>query len=181
MNYIAKLYQRWNGFLHNEELKEKIYTIVFESDTPKGKLFDIVLIGSIILSVLLVILESMHIFPHSAYIVLRVLEYLLTLFFTIEYLARIYCLKHPRTYILSISEFLFAWFALPASDPGFSSDPDIPYLQTFPVYQRRKSAFALFVDQRPEDLYLLFLCLDPGNFDGNGNVYDRRDESGFRV
>ena len=101
MNYIAKLYQRWNDFLHNEELKEKIYTIVFESDTPKGKLFDIVLIGSIILSVLLVILESMHIFPHSAYIVLRVLEYLLTLFFTIEYLARIYCLKHPRTYVLS--------------------------------------------------------------------------------
>lgn len=101
MNYIAKLYQRWNDFLHNEELKEKIYTIVFESDTPKGKLFDIVLIGSIILSVLLVILESMHIFPHSAYIVLRVLEYLLTLFFTIEYLARIYCLKQPRTYILS--------------------------------------------------------------------------------
>ena len=101
MNYIAKLYQRWNDFLHNEELKEKIYTIVFESDTPKGKLFDIVLIGSIILSVLLVILESMHIFPHSAYIILRVLEYLLTLFFTIEYLARIYCLKQPRTYVLS--------------------------------------------------------------------------------
>ena len=101
MNFISTLRRNWNHFLHNDELKRKIYSIVFESDTRKGKLFDIVLIGSIILSVLLVILESMHIFPHSAYLVLRVLEYLLTLFFTLEYLARIYCLKQPRKYIFS--------------------------------------------------------------------------------
>ena len=101
MNYLVKLRQRWVSFLHNEALKEKIYSIVFESDTPKGKLFDIVLIGSIILSILLVILESMHFFPYSAYVVLRVLEYLLTLFFTVEYLARIYCLKQPFKYIFS--------------------------------------------------------------------------------
>lgn len=101
MKCISRLRQRWQYFLHDDELKQKIYSIVFESDTPKGKLFDIVLIGSITLSVLLVILESMHIFPHSAYLVLRVLEYLLTLFFTFEYLARIYCLKEPRKYIFS--------------------------------------------------------------------------------
>lgn len=101
MKCISRLRQRWQHFLHNDELKQKIYSIVFESDTPKGKLFDIVLIGSITLSVLLVILESMHIFPHSAYLVLRVLEYLLTLFFTFEYLARIYCLKESRKYIFS--------------------------------------------------------------------------------
>ena len=64
MKYFSTLHQRWHHFLHNEELKQKIYSIVFESDTPKGKLFDIILIGSIVLSVLLVILESMHIFPH---------------------------------------------------------------------------------------------------------------------
>ena len=101
MKYFSILHQRWHHFLHNEELKQKIYSIVFESDTPKGKLFDIILIGSIVLSVLLVILESMHIFPHSAYLVLRVVEYVLTLFFTIEYLARVYCLKQPRKYIFS--------------------------------------------------------------------------------
>ena len=87
MKCISTLRQHWNRFLHNDELKQRIYTIVFESDTPKGKLFDIILIGSIVLSVLLVILESMHIFPHSAYLVLRILEYLLTVIFTIEYLA----------------------------------------------------------------------------------------------
>lgn len=101
MKYVFNLRQRWHHFLHNEELKQKVYSIVFESDTPKGRLFDIILIDSITLSVLLVILESVHIFPHSAYLTLRVLEYLLTSFFTIEYLARIYCLKQPLKYIFS--------------------------------------------------------------------------------
>lgn len=101
MKYFSDLRQSWHHFLHNEELKQKIYSIVFESDTPNGKLFDIILSGSIILSVLLVILDSMNIFPHSAYLVLRILEYILTLFFTIEYLARIYCLKQPRKYVFS--------------------------------------------------------------------------------
>lgn len=114
MKCISRLRQRWQHFLHNDELKQKIYSIVFESDTPKGKLFDIVLIGSITLSVLLVILESMHIFPHSAYLVLRVLEYLLTLFFTFEYLARIYCLKEPRKYIFSFFGIVDLLATLPA-------------------------------------------------------------------
>ena len=101
MNYFSKLYTRWQHFLHNETLKQKVYSIVFESDTPKGRLFDIILISSIIVSVLMVILESMHLFSPTAYWILRLLEYLLTLFFTIEYLARIYCLKNPRKYIFS--------------------------------------------------------------------------------
>ena len=84
MALLSKLRQRWTDFLHDDELKQKVYTIVFESDTPRGKLFDLILIASIILSVMLVILESMHVFPHSAYLVLRALEYLLTLFFTIS-------------------------------------------------------------------------------------------------
>lgn len=101
MNFITEIRQSWHRFMNNDDLKLKIYSVVFESDTPKGKLFDIILIGSILLSVILVILESMHIFPHSAYLELRILEYLLTLFFTAEYLARIYCLKHPKKYIFS--------------------------------------------------------------------------------
>lgn len=101
MNWFSRLRQHWLHFLNNDELKQKIYTIVFESDTPKGKLFDILLIGSILLSVLLVILESMNIFPPSANMALRVIEYVLTFFFTIEYLARVYCLKNPRKYIFS--------------------------------------------------------------------------------
>lgn len=101
MNYFSSIRQHWHHFLNNDELKRKIYTIVFESDTPNGKLFDILLISSILLSVLLVILESMNIFPPSANTALRIIEYVLTFFFTIEYLARVYCLKNPRKYIFS--------------------------------------------------------------------------------
>lgn len=148
MNYFSKLYTRWQHFLHNETLKQKVYSIVFESDTPKGRLFDIILISSIIVSVLMVILESMHLFSPTAYWILRLLEYLLTLFFTIEYLARIYCLKNPRKYIFSffglggpaghpagLPELLPEGCTLPAGHPGLPAHPDIPHLQTILFHQ----------------------------------------------
>ena len=80
-----------NTFLHNKELKEKLYVIIFESDTPKGKLFDVFLIGFIIMSVLVVILESVVTFSDHFRLALQILEYVFTAFFTFEYLVRIYC------------------------------------------------------------------------------------------
>lgn len=85
----------------NQELKEKIFIIIFEADTPKGKLFDVALIWCIVLSILLVIFESMKILPESINWVLIGLEYLLTFFFTMEYVLRIYCVRNPWRYIFS--------------------------------------------------------------------------------
>lgn len=62
MKLFAKIRERVGAFLHDEELKKKLYVIIFESDTPKGKLFDTCLIGFIIASVLVVILESIQSF-----------------------------------------------------------------------------------------------------------------------
>ena len=45
--------------MNDQKLKHKLYIIIFESDTPSGKLFDVVLIGCILASVLLVIIESL--------------------------------------------------------------------------------------------------------------------------
>lgn len=101
IHFLKNLRQHWLHFLHNEDLKQKVYIIVFESDTRQGKLFDLALMGCILLSVALVILESMHLLPQEADTALRVTEYVLTFFFTLEYLARIYCLKQPRSYIFS--------------------------------------------------------------------------------
>ena len=70
-----------NTFLHNKELKEKLYVIIFESDTPKGKLFDVFLIGFIIMSVLVVILESVVTFSDHFRLALQILEYVFTAFF----------------------------------------------------------------------------------------------------
>lgn len=101
MKLFAKIRERVGAFLHDEELKMKLYVIIFESDTPKGKLFDTCLIGFIIASVLVVILESIQSFSQHYSLGLRVMEYVFTLFFTFEYLVRIYCSPRPKKYIFS--------------------------------------------------------------------------------
>lgn len=96
-----KLKYRFNRFLHNEQLKHKLYIIIFESDTPAGKRFDVALIVCILLSIGLVILESLKGLPSFLTIPFIGLEFLFTIFFTFEYLTRIYCSPHPRKYIFS--------------------------------------------------------------------------------
>ena len=53
-----KLKERIHYFMNDQKLKHKLYVIIFESDTPSGKLFDVVLIGCILASVLLVIIRA---------------------------------------------------------------------------------------------------------------------------
>lgn len=92
--------QRWQELMANQPLKRKLYEIIFGSDTPMGKMFDIVLMLCIALSILITIFDSIFVNP---WIVgaLVVMEYLLTLFFTFEYLARLYCSPRPRAYAFS--------------------------------------------------------------------------------
>ena len=96
-----KLKERIYHFLHDQKLKRKLYVIIFESDTPAGKLFDVILIGCILFSVLLVIVESLKGLPSWLATPFIVAEYLFTAFFTFEYVTRIYCSPQPRKYILS--------------------------------------------------------------------------------
>ena len=70
--------------MHDVELKRRLYVIIFQSDTPMGKLFDIVLLWAILLSILLVVVESMQALPPVAKSVFTVLEYVFTFFFTLE-------------------------------------------------------------------------------------------------
>ena len=101
VGFFKGIRERIHAFLHDEELKKTLYVIIFESDTPKGKLFDTVLIGFIIMSVLVVIVESLQTFPAQYGLALRILEYVFTGFFTFEYVVRIYCSPQPRKYIFS--------------------------------------------------------------------------------
>lgn len=87
--------------MHNEALKRRIYVIVFESDTPMGKLFDVALMAFILLSIFVIVAESVQSLAAVAGPYLRVLEYVFTFFFTAEYLLRLYCSPHPRKYALS--------------------------------------------------------------------------------
>jgi voltage-gated potassium channel len=81
--------------------KQKIYEIIFEADTPAGKLFDVSLLFVILISVALVMLESVESIRTNYYHLLRVLEWAITAIFTIEYAMRIVVIKKSFRYIFS--------------------------------------------------------------------------------
>jgi voltage-gated potassium channel len=82
-------------------LKERLYVIVFEADTPAGKLFDIVLLITILLSICLVMLESVSSIKANHHTVFKKLEWIITIIFTIEYILRILIVHKPFRYIFS--------------------------------------------------------------------------------
>jgi voltage-gated potassium channel len=81
--------------------KHKLHEIIYEADTPMGKWFDIVLFILIIISVLLVMLESVKWIDANYHRTLLKLEWVVTMFFTFEYIARIITIKKPWRYIFS--------------------------------------------------------------------------------
>jgi len=81
--------------------KSKIHEIIFEADTPSGKLFDIILLFSISVSVLAVSLESVDSIDHVYGNELYVIEWLFTILFSIEYLLRLYSVMKPIKYATS--------------------------------------------------------------------------------
>ncbi|MDC8000329.1 ion transporter [Aequorivita todarodis] len=79
----------------------KLHEIIYEADTPMGRLFDIVLLILILLSVVIVMLESVRSIDLEYHRLFYVIEWVITIFFTIEYIARILTVKKPRHYIFS--------------------------------------------------------------------------------
>jgi voltage-gated potassium channel len=82
-------------------LKEKIFTVIFEADTRAGKLFDLALLVLILLSIVIVMLESVPSLEARYGSIFMVFEWSLTALFTIEYLLRLYCVKKPMRYATS--------------------------------------------------------------------------------
>ena len=82
-------------------LKTRLYDIIFESDTPAGKGFDLLLIVSILLSVSVVFLDSVEYYNKRYGELLYILEWFFTILFTLEYFLRIYCIGKPTLYIRS--------------------------------------------------------------------------------
>ena len=87
--------------MNNQALKRRLYVIIFRSDTPKGKLFDVILLWAIVLSIVLIVVESIQGLPPIMKTIFKVSEYVFTFFFTLEYVCRLYCVPHPRRYALS--------------------------------------------------------------------------------
>jgi len=82
--------------------KRTAYSVIFESDTPAGRAFDIALLLAIMLSVLAVMLESVHSINAEYGHYLRVVEWIFTGLFALEYIARLVVVRRPLTYALSL-------------------------------------------------------------------------------
>lgn len=82
-------------------LRRDLYAVLFEADTKTGRLFDLALIGAVLLSILVVLLDSVHSIHDRHKLLLTTLEWGFTLLFTLEYGLRLYCVEHRLRYITS--------------------------------------------------------------------------------
>lgn len=81
--------------------RENLYEIIFESDTPAGKLFDVVLIVCILVSVFAVILDSVTSIRTRYGYALYIVEWFFTVVFSIEYILRLLSARRPVKYAVS--------------------------------------------------------------------------------
>lgn len=101
VSLLKKCKTAWRKAGEGDALRSRLYTIIFESNTPAGKAFDVALLWCILLSVLLVVVESIPYLPLLYKRIFTALEYVFTFFFTVEYLCRLYCSPRPRSYAFS--------------------------------------------------------------------------------
>lgn len=87
--------------MSDNKFKSEVRRIIFEADTPLGKLFDLLLFIIIIFSVVIVMLNSVESINYKWGDVFLDLEWIITAIFTIEYILRIYSARKPLSYVFS--------------------------------------------------------------------------------
>lgn len=88
-------------FKYFPKIRKRLFVIVFGTDTPAGKLFDIVLLWAIVLSVFGVMLESVREIKNDFSSFFFVSEWVFTILFTIEYMLRLGISQKPKKYAFS--------------------------------------------------------------------------------
>ena len=83
------------------KIRQKVKLIIFGTDTRAGKLFDEILIVTIVLSIITVLLDSVSIYNQNYGNYLYIAEWVFTILFSIEYILRAICIKRPLSYIFS--------------------------------------------------------------------------------
>lgn len=86
---------------HNSSLRERLYVIIFKTNTPGAKLFDIILLIFILISVAGVMLESVPSILSKYGKVFDWLEIIMGVIFTLEYLTRLWVAKNRKRYVFS--------------------------------------------------------------------------------
>ena len=81
--------------------KRKLHSIIYEADTPAGKAFDVILLLVILISIIIVMLESVKSINREYGHLFYVTEWVITVIFTLEYILRIISIQKPKNYIFS--------------------------------------------------------------------------------
>jgi voltage-gated potassium channel len=119
--------------------RRRAFEVIFESDTPAGRAFDLSLLAAILISVIVVMLDSVNSISSRHGELFDVLEWFFTLLFTAEYLARLWCVRRPLRYagsffglvdVLSVLPTYLAFFV-----PGLHALIDIRLLRMFRVFR----------------------------------------------
>ncbi|MDP5200543.1 ion transporter [Flavobacterium sp. DG2-3] len=84
-----------------ELFRERIKIILYGTNTLAGRMFDLVLLGLILLSVLLIMLDTVEGISSKYHEQLIICEWVITIFFTIEYILRVISIQKPIKYIFS--------------------------------------------------------------------------------
>lgn len=87
--------------MDSKEKKEQLYHIIFEANTRTGKVFDLIIIILIVISILAVLLESVSSIQQNFGILFTYLEWTITIAFTIEYIVRLIVVRHPLKFVFS--------------------------------------------------------------------------------
>jgi len=120
-------------------LRRHMFDIIFEADTPAGRRFDIALVFAIMLSILVVVLDSVPGLHRDYGDTLNVVEWGFTVLFSVEYLARVACVQRPWRYmtgfygVIDLLAVLPTYFSLLV--PGSSYLLDIRILRLLRVFR----------------------------------------------
>lgn len=94
--------------------QRRIYGVIYRDDTRAGQLFDLALVAMILFSVLVIMLDTVHDLSVAFGSWFRLIEWLITILFTVEYALRLYCIRKPWHYARSFFGVVDLMSILPA-------------------------------------------------------------------
>lgn len=80
----------------------KLHEVIYESNTPAGKAFDVALLFAIFTSIMVIMLDSVQSLHKEYGRIFLILEWAFTILFTIEYILRLISIRTPRKYVFSL-------------------------------------------------------------------------------
>lgn len=122
----------------------RLYTVIFEADTRAGQLFDLGLVVLILASVVVVVLDSIESINARHADLFHALEWAFTVLFSVEYLARLVCVRHPLRYARSVFGIIDLLAVLPTYlavlVPGLHALIDVRVLRLLRLFRILKLA-----------------------------------------